>query len=397
MDKLFENYIERRGTDSSKWNLEAMASMSGYADEESIPLWVADMDFKAPEIVIKKLKERIEHGVFGYNMPTTKYYESLNYWYSKRYKWNLEKDWIVTTPGVVPALHYIVQAFSKEGDGVIIQTPVYYPFKKSIENNKREVVENRLIERDREYFIDFEDLEEKTKNPKNKIMILSSPHNPVGRIWKKEELEKIGEICLRNNVLLISDEIHSDLILFNNKFISFGNLSESFLNHSIVCTAPSKTFNLAGLQTSNIIIPNEDIRNTLKNFLITISAKITPNIFGNIAVEAVYSEEGEQWLEKLKDHLEKNYIFMKEYFEKYLPKVKCTELQGTYLAWVDFREVDSFITGKELEDKIAKEAKVVLDGGSIFGDQGAGFMRVNIACHRDTLEEALKRICNIFL
>lgn len=393
----FDCYVERKGTDSTKWNLESMRGMGGYADETSLPMWVADMDFKSPKVVLEKLKERLEHGILGYALPTSGYYEALKYWYKKRQNWSIEKEWVVTTPGVVPALYYLIHALSEKGDGVVIQTPVYYPFKKAILNTGRVVVENSLKEGDNnQYTIDFEDLEIKTAKEDTKLMILCSPHNPIGKVWSREDLEKISEICKKNGVILISDEIHSDLILFNKTFISVGALYENIDENTIICTAPSKTFNLAGLQTSNIVIKNSIFREKLIEYLLTISGRTIPNIFGNVVVQAVYSPEGEAWLDELRDYLEGNYLFITEFLREKLPEVTWSPLEGTYLLWLDFRKLYSYTCAEELEKKVAEVAKVILDGGSIFGDGGQGFMRMNIACPREIVQEALNRLYDTF-
>lgn len=396
MKEWFDYYVERRGTDSSKWNLEAMKNMGGYADEDSIPMWVADMDFKSPRIILEKLKERIDHGILGYSGPTAGYYESLIHWFSKRQGWNIEKDWVITTPGVVPALYYLIQALTEKGEGVIIQTPVYYSFKRAIVNTGRVVVENQLKEEKNKYTIDFEDLKKKAAQADTKLMILCSPHNPIGKVWTREELEQINDICKKNGVVLISDEIHSDLILFDTNFVSVGALCQEIDENTIICTAPSKTFNIAGLQTSNIVIKNKALREKMNEYLLTISGRTTPNLFGNVALQAAYSNEGEEWLDELKEYLEENYLLIIEFLKEKLPDIAWSPLEGTYLLWLDFRNLSSYTCAEELEKKVAEVAKLVLDGGSIFGECGQGFMRMNIACPRPVIQEALDRLYNTF-
>ncbi|MGX6592031.1 MalY/PatB family protein [Cetobacterium ceti] len=394
MKNYFDEYVERRGTDSRKWSKVGMEEMAEYIDDESIPLWVADMDFKAPKIVIEKLKERALEGVFGYNIPDASYYESIRYWNEKRKGFFVEPNWVISTTGVVPALNFAIKAYTEKGDGVIIQSPVYPPFKNSIINNGREVLDSRLIFDGETYHMNFEDLEEKAKNPKTKLMIMCSPHNPVGRVWTKEELEKVADICVKNKVILVADEIHSDLILFNNKFTTIGNISEEILNSSIICTSPSKTFNLAGLRVANIIIPNEKLREKFLNKIIEIGEKPIPNLFGAVGVEAAYSEEGEEWLEELIKYLEENFKIFKEFIEKNIPEIKICKLEGTYLPWIDFRGYNLVL--RDLKNKLEKDAKLVVDNGEIFGNIGAGFVRINIACHRSILMETLKRLEKTF-
>lgn len=390
----FEKYVERRGTDSKKWDIKGMHEMAEYADEESIPLWVADMDFKAPEILVRNLNRRIEHGVFGYNTPSDKYYENIKFWNKVTKNFDIEREWIVTLTGVVPALNFAIRAYTEVGDGVIIQGPVYPPFRTSIINNSREVIDNALVYKNNRYEIDFKDLELKAKNPKNKLMIICSPHNPVGRVWTKNELEKIIKICLENDIVLVSDEIHSDLILFGNKFTSIGNFGEEILEKSIICTAPTKTFNIAGIQNANIIIKNESLREKFIKEVMNVGLKTIPNLFGAIAIESLYSTEGENWVKELIKYIEDNYNYTIEFIEKNIPKLSYTQLEGTYLMWLDFRKYNYSI--KELKEKLEKEAKLVIDGGEIFGKEGEGFIRVNIACHRSTLKTTLKRLEKVF-
>ncbi len=386
----FSNYVERKGTDSKKWDLNGMLEMASYADDESIPMWVADMDFKAPEFVQDALLKRVEHGVFGYNTADKKYYEGIKFWLKNRNDWDIEESWIVPTSGVVPALCYAIKAFTEHGDGVVVQNPVYPPFRNSVEINGREVVSNPLKLAGDRYEMDFDDLEKKLANPKNKMLILCSPHNPIGRVWTKNELEKVVSLCLKYKKIIVSDEIHSDLILFKNKFVSVGTLDREIKKYLIVCTSISKTFNLAGLKASNIIIPDSDLRERFINEMSKVAAKPVPNIFGAIAMEQCYSKEGERWLEDLIVYLEDNYLFLKDYLEKRLPKIKCFPLEGTYLAWIDFRELN--LTEEELRFKLEEEAKIVTDGGGIFGAEGVGFIRLNFACHRSVLEKALERL-----
>ena len=394
MKTNFNEKVERRGTDSIKWNVNGMLGMAEYADEESIPMWVADMDFKVPNFLIEKMEERTKEGVYGYNIPSENYYKGILYWQKNRNNWDIKKDWIVTNTGVVSAICYSIKAFTEEGDGVVIQNPVYPPFKRAIEVNNRKIVNNKLKFDGKKYTIDFKDLEEKLKDPKNKMMILCNPHNPVGRVWKKEELEKIVELCLKYSITIISDEIHSDLALFNNAFTSLGTVNEKILDQLVVCTSISKTFNCAALKIANTIIPNNVMKIKFLNEMERNWDKPTANMYGAVAIESTYTKDGEIWLEELKKYLEKNYIYMKNFIEENFKNLKCIELEGTYLGWLDLREMN--LEYKEIKRKIEREAKIVIDGGEIFGEEGEGFVRINFACHENVLKEALNRLKSTF-
>jgi len=350
-------------------------------------MWVADMDFKVPEPVIEAVKQRAEHGIFGYTARNDSYYEAITGWMERRHNWKVDKDWICHAPGVVPALGMIVRTFTKPGDKIIIQPPVYYPFTNVVEKNERIIVPNPLKYENGKYVMDFEDLENKI-DPDVKMIIISSPHNPVGRVWTKEELAQLGEICLKNNILVVSDEIHFDLILKGHTHTPFAAISEEFAQNSIVCTAPSKTFNLAGLQTSNIIIPNKTLRDQFTNTIESLFIGMT-NTFGLVATESAY-RYGDEWLDQLLEYLQQNVEFLTEYINQHIPELKVVPLEGTYLVWIDCRELG--LDAKELEHLMQKEAKVALDEGYIFGKSGEGFTRINIACPQSTLEEGLRRI-----
>lgn len=389
----FDEVIDRTGTNALKWEPELIEKFMGIKGEDLLPMWVADMDFRCPQSLIDAIKKRADHGIFGYSLPLEEYYSAMNYWYTKRYDWKIKPEWVINSPGIVPALNFIIRALTEPGDKVIIQQPVYYPFKSSIENNDRVVVNNALINKDGKYVMDYEDLEKKANDPKTKLMILCSPHNPVGRVWEKEELKKLGEICNKYNVTVVADEIHSDLILPGNKHTTYGVLGKEFENNSVICTAPSKTFNIAALQISNIIIPNKEIKEKIdKEYIKSFMLSPLPNIFAIEAVHSVYSKEGEEWLEQLLTYLDGNADFIDEFVKENMPNVRYKKPEGTYLAWLDFREVG--INYRKLERKISKEAKVVLDGGSMFGSEGEGFIRINYACPRSLLKEGLTRIKN---
>ncbi|MFA9398216.1 MAG: MalY/PatB family protein [Clostridiaceae bacterium] len=375
----FDKITDRHNTNSVKWDL---------GEKDIIPMWVADMDFQVSKPVKDALMKVVEHGVFGYSFCQDKYYDAIINWQKNRNQWNVSKDWIIYSPGIVPAVNILIRALTQTGDKVIVQTPVYYPFFKAINNNGCQIEKNPLKYEDGKYLMDFEDLENKAKDPRVKLLILCSPHNPVGRVWTKDELTKLGKICLDNDVLVISDEIHSDLIYKGNKHTPFASISEEFSKNSITCMAPSKTFNLAGIQVSSIIIPNYKIRKLVTTALENDNLNM-PNIFAIASFEAAYNY-GEEWLEQLLEYLEGNLNFLIKFVEEKLPMVDVIKPEGTYLVWMDFRKITK--DQNVLEDLMLKKAKVWLDEGYIFGDEGIGFERINIACPRSVLEDALNKI-----
>lgn len=380
----FDEVMDRRGTGSLKWD----ALKERFGSEDLLPLWVADMDFRAPEAVVEALVSRAEHGIYGYSTFMPSYYDSIIRWYHRRYHWEIKKEWIVYTPGVVPAINFAIQAFTNPGDNVIVQPPVYYPFFRSIEWNGRHVLYNPLKLADGRYRMDFDDLEKKVKDPRARMMILCSPQNPVGRVWEKEELQRLGDICIDNNILVFSDEIHSDLRYPGVGFTNFASISDKFAQHSITGTSGTKTFNLAGLQISNIIIPNERIRQTFENSVAT-AGTIMPNAFAPVALQTAY-DKCEDWLDELMEYLAGNLEFLKEFVREELPGVNVIEPQGTYLCWLDFRDVEA--DPASLEGLMLKVAKVALDEGYIFRAGGDGFERINLACPRSILRTALQKI-----
>lgn len=382
----FDEIIDRTQTESYKWNSDALKEMFG--EDGILPFWVADMDFKVAEPIIEALRKRVEHGIYGYSVRPDSYYQAIINWTKRRFGWEIEKEWIEYTPGIVPAVNYLVQALLRPGDKVLIQEPVYYPFKKSVENNGCHVIVNELKYNGDFYEIDFQDFEEKVKDTKVKMFILCSPHNPVSRVWTEEELRKMGDICLANDVMVISDEIHNDLVYSGNKHIMFGSLSEELADISITCTAPSKTFNLAGMQASNVIISNKEVMTKYREQLERNNIGMQ-NPLSIVAAEAAYNE-GEEWLEQLLRYLEGNIDFIKKYLAENLPKARLIKPQATYLGWIDLREYES--DGKKLEELVIKEGKVAFDGGTWFGQGGDGFLRINYACPRALLEEGLKRL-----
>ena len=386
----FDKIIDRKNSFSLKWSKEALKRFFGSDDDDLLPLWVADMDFECPKPVIDAIIKEAESGVYGYNWHITPtYLDAVISWMSGRHQWKVDPKWIVYSPGIVPAINIIIQTFSKVGDKIIVQPPVYYPFFDAVAQNGRSLFLNQLRYENQTYSIDFEDFERKAKDPLTKIFILCSPHNPVGRVWKKEELKKLGDICLENDILVVSDEIHHDLILPGNKHTLFSTISEEFEKNTILCTAPSKTFNLAGLQISNIIIPDSKLR---ESFIQTISNKngiSIPNSFAIVALIAAYNN-GEEWLEQVLNYINRNFQYLKEFVNEELPNVKYIEPEGTYLAWLDFSPTG--INDEELKNRILNMAKVVLDDGPMFGSGGEGFQRVNVACPKVILENCMKRI-----
>ena len=392
----FDRQISRRGTSAVKWEfiqegqdlLHWERTDEFFGPNRILPMWVADMDFRSPEPVVTALVARAEHGIYGYTEKSDGYYQSVVGWMMRRHGWRVAPEWICTTPGVVPALNMLVRTFLSPGEKVLIQRPVYYPFFSAIENNGGEIVSNSLILDNGRYGMDFDDLEVKAQDPKVKMAILCSPHNPVGRVWTREDLSRFGEICLRNNILVVSDEIHGDLIYKGYAFTPFASISEDIAQNAVICTAPSKTFNLAGLQTSNIIIPNADLRAQFEETLQS-NGLFGISVLGIVATEAAYNH-GEEWLEQLLDYLEGNLRYLDQYVRDNIPQISVIPPEGTYLVWLDCRRLG---LGKwDLKRLMLNEARVYLDEGFIFGPEGEGFERINIACPRSILAEALERI-----
>lgn len=379
----FDDLIDRRNTNCMKWDrLEELFGGTGL-----LPLWVADMDFSAPPAVLKAIKERTNHPIFGYNYSSDEYYQAVISWMKRRHNWKIDREWILFTPGVVPALSYSVKAYTEPDDNIIIQSPVYRPFYTTIENNGRNIITNPLIYRDGRYFMDYEDLEAKIDS-KTKLLILCSPHNPVGRVWTKEELTKLGEICLKNDIIIISDEIHFDIVYKGYDHTVLANVSPEIRERCIICTAPSKTFNIAGLQISNIIIPNNELR---EKYSLELEKDhiIRPNVFGEGALVAAYNES-EDWLDSLLEYLEKNRDFFISFVDKNIPQLKVVKPEGTYLLWVDFSDLG--MNSEELRDFLVNKCKLAVNPGEMFGKESGLFQRFNIGCPRSILEEALIRI-----
>jgi len=382
----FDEVIDRTDYHSVKW--DELETVFGAVPQDVLPMWIADMEFRSPKPVIEAIKKANEHGIYGYTSRPDSYYQAIINWNGKRHNWKIKKDWIAYGPGVIPALSLIIRAFCQSADKVVVQTPVYYPFFKVIENNGCHILKNPLKLKNRRYVMDFEDLERKVDDPRVKLLILCSPHNPVGRVWQKEELVKLGEICLENDVIVISDEIHADILFEGYKHTPFASISREFAQNSITCTAPSKTFNLAGLQTSSVIISNKKYYKIYNDILDSLGLTEN-NVFGLVALEAAY-RDGEEWLEQLLSYLNENLRFLMKYFEERIPKIKVIKPEGTYLVWLNCRQLG--FSPRDLNNFMLKEARVALDDGYWFGTEGKGFMRINIACSRSFLEEALRRI-----
>ena len=406
----FDKITNRKGTNCLKYDFAVERGKPA----DVLPLWVADMDFPVSEEISKSLHAAVEHGIYGYTQPKDAYYNAVMNWMERKHNWKTKREWIVKTPGVVFALGAAVKAFTDPGDAILIQNPVYYPFTNIIRDNNRKVVDNTLVyhpvtERtvvpvttddvseqqinnvgtvSPAYQIDFEDFERKIEQEHVKLFILCNPHNPVGRVWTVEELQKLGEICLRHHVIVVSDEIHNDFVYPGYEHTVFANVDPRFAEFTLTCTAPSKTFNLAGLQISNIFIPNENLRKAFKAE-IDKTGYDEPNALGVVACEAAY-RAGEDWLDQLKAYLLKNLNFLRDFLQEKIPQIHLVEPEGTYLVWLDCSELG--ITGKELDQFIVDKAGLWLDGGSMFGPSGAAFQRVNIACPQATLELALNKL-----
>jgi len=376
----FDEVIPRRNSHSYKWDTAE--------NEEIIPMWVADMDFRTAQPIIDALNKRVQHGIFGYTKVPSIYFDAVTSWFSRRHNFQFSKEWLLFTTGVVPALSAVIKALTQAGDQVIVQGPVYNCFFSSIRNNDCQVVSNDLVCQDGEYHIDFDDLEEKAKDPKAKLLLLCSPHNPVGRVWTKEELTRIGEICIQNEVLVVSDEIHCDLVYPGHKHIPFASISEEFLHHSITCSSPSKAFNLAGLQVANILAADETLRAKIDKALnINEVCEISP--FAVEALIAAYTK-GEAWLEQVKKYLWENHVLLRDYFSKYLPQLKVLPLEATYLVWIDCSALA--LRSEDLANSLFEKENLWINEGVIYGNAGENFIRINIACPRELLMKGLSKI-----
>jgi cysteine-S-conjugate beta-lyase len=383
----FDEQINRLNTDSVKWNGIKMI----YGTEDILPMWVADMDFASPHQIKEALMKRVEHGIFGYGVPSSEINTVVKHWVKRRYKWDIKEEWLIPSSGVVTSIAFAIQALTEKGDKVLIQTPVYYPFYSMIENNGRKIVKNPLVLKNDKYEIDFNDFEDKLKSGV-KLFILCSPHNPVGRVWTRKELEKMGELCERYGVYIVSDEIHADIIYEPNVHTPMASLNRYWENNSITCIAPSKTFNIPGLQASVMIIPSSEIREKVRTVQGTIGFHGL-NIFGNVAMEAAY-KYGEEWLEALLPYLQKNRDALIQFIREEIPELNVVTPEGTYLVWIDCRKLG--LSNDEIKERLIHRGKLGLEPGVKYGTEGAGFVRMNIGCTYKTLQDGLKRLKRAF-
>lgn len=380
----FDKVIDRKNTRCLKYDFAKRRGMP----EDVLPMWVADMDFETSSYIQDALTERVKHGIFGYSEVQTPYFEIVRDWMRRHHGWDVQERWLVKTPGIVFALAMAVKAYTEPGDSVLLQLPVYYPFSEVISDNGRKVVSNTLyLGDDNRYHIDFEDFERKIIEEKIKLFFLCNPHNPVGRVWTRDELIRLGDICVKHNVIVVSDEIHQDFV-FKGKHEVFAGLKKEYEDISITCTSPSKTFNIASLMMSNIFIPNYELKRRFRKEL-DAAGTSQLGIFGLVACEAAYSH-GEEWYQAMHAYVADNIEFTRRYVEDNLEGVRMIEHEGTYLVWLDFRGTG--LGADALEDLIIHKAKLWLDSGRIFGESGNGFQRINVACPRRTLTEALDRL-----
>jgi len=393
----FDLEINRKDTQSAKWGViqdpdkpsRWHATDDYYGRERVLPLWVADMDFPAPQPVVDALVRRARHGIYGYTIRTADHDRAVVDWMNRRHGWAIQPGWIVSTPGVVPAVNILVRTFTRPGEKVLVQRPVYYPFFNAIETNRAEILSSSLIlDRDR-YEMDFDDFEKKAADPATTLFILCSPHNPVGRVWTREELTRVGEICLKHRVLVVADEIHADLVYKGITFTPFAAISQEMAHNTVVCTAPSKTFNLAGLHTSNIIIPNDRLRRRFLKTLNSSGMGKWASPFGVLACETAY-RKGEPWLAQVMAYIEDNLDYLQGFIDMHVPGIRVIRPEGTYLVWLDCRGMG--LDTWALKHLMLGKARIFLDEGFIFGPEGDGFERINIACPRSILQDALTRI-----
>lgn len=377
----FDKIIDRRATNSYKWDS---------APEGVLPMWVADMDFRTAPAIIDALQKRVAHGIFGYTRVPDAYYDAVTSWFSRRHGWDIDREWIIYTSGVVPAVSAVIKALTVPGDKVIVQTPVYNCFFSSIRNNGCEIVSNPLRRTADTYEMDFDALERCAADPRAKVMLLCNPHNPAGRVWTPDELTRLGNICLRNGVTVVADEIHCELVYQGFKYTPFASLSDAFLHRSVTCVSPSKAFNIAGLQIANIVAFDNDLRSRIDK-AININEVCDVNPFGVAATIAAYNE-GEEWLNQLVDYLHGNYEAMAEFCRRELPEFPITRLEGTYLVWMDCSSLG--MPSDALEHALLDDARLWLNAGTMYGAEGEGYMRWNIACPRSVMLDGLNRFLN---
>jgi len=379
----FDEIVDRRGTNSVKHDLLKTI----FGTEDVIPMWVADMDFKTPDFIIKKIRERAEHEILGYTFRGDSFFNSVINWMKYKHQWDVKKEWISFSPGVVPALTMAVEAFTKPGDKIIVQSPVYFPFYSTIQNTGRQLINNQLKLENGKYYIDFEQLK-KQIDTRTKMLLLCSPHNPVGRVWTQEELQQLAQICIEKEILIVADEIHSDIIFNGFKHTPLASISDEIANITISTYAPSKTFNLAGMSSSVLIIPNQKLKTTYENYLGDLHIQMG-NIFGGVALEAAYNE-GKDWLNEMVNYIERNTELVRQFAKKHASKMELIEPEATYLLWLDFRKLG--LEDETLKQFMIKKAKLGLNHGSMFGAGGEGFQRMNVACPQSIVEKALQQL-----
>lgn len=378
----FDEVIRRRGTGSYKWDTPR--------GDDVLPMWVADMDFPVAPCIQKALEKRVAHGVFGYTLVGDDYYKAVTNWFGARHKWTVRRDWIVYTSGVVPAISCCLRAMCMTGENVLVQTPVYNCFFSSIRNQGCQIVENELVREGDTYRIDFGDFERKCADDKTTVFLLCNPHNPAGRVWTREELEKMNAICMRHNVRVVADEIHCELVMPGHEYIPFASVSGDCQKNCVALSSPSKAFNTAGLQIANIVCSDPELRRRIDR-AVNIFEVCDVNPFGPVALEAAYSKDGAKWLKELNDRIWRNYQIMKKYLALNLPKVKPLKLEGTYLAWLDIRQFG--ITSAEAERLLLEKGRLMLSCGTDYGEKaGEGYLRMNLACPAELLESGLERM-----
>jgi cystathionine beta-lyase len=393
----FDIVHERRGTNSIKWDYAYFSGIlqsrnlgeGTLASDEIIPMWVADMDFQTAQPIVDAIIRRAKHGIFGYTLPTDSYFDAIIKWMNERQGWKAEKEWILTTSGVLPTISLAVQTFTAPGDKVILQTPVFKPFYQTIEDNGRVLVRNPLIYKDGQYSMNFKDLEQKASDPRARMIILCNPHNPVGRAWNHQELEQLGRICNKHDLLIISDEIHSNLIYSWSKFTSMAAVDKTFFDRLIICNSPTKTFNTPGIKTSTTFVPDKNLRERLTVALNNLNEHFSASLFGTLVVQIAY-EQGGEWLDQAMGYIEGNFTFLNDYFSNHLPTLRVVRPDALYLIWIDCRALK--LSPADFQNLFINDAKVYLEEGSKYGTEGEGFIRLNIACPRSVLVLALNRI-----
>ncbi len=375
----FDTIIPRRGTNCEKWD--------NMPNDEVLPMWVADMDFRTAPAIVDALHRRVDHGIFGYTHVPDAYYEAVSRWFGQRHGWAIRQEDVIYTSGVVPAISAILKALTRPGDGVLVQGPVYNCFYSSIRNSGCVCISNPLVLEGNSYHMDYDDLEQKASDPRTRVLLLCNPHNPAGRVWTPDELKRVGDICHRHNVTVVADEIHCELTMPGHTYTPFLSLGEEWTSRAIACISPSKAFNIAGLQIANIVVPDPDLHQRIDR-AINDNEVCDVNPFGVLATIAAYNE-GREWIDQLLDYLHGNYACMAEFCRMHLPQFPIVELEGTYLVWMDCRSTG--ISSHDLNDRLVREAKLCLNAGSMYGPEGEGFLRWNIACPRSVLRDGLER------